>query len=52
MLREYDGAFEGDFLREGDDTGMVREDMVIRSVMIRLENVLRLPTKITCPSTK
>lgn len=52
MLKEYEGALAGDAVEDEDVAGRVREESVMRSVTIRLENVLRLPTKMISPSTK
>ena len=51
MLSEYEGAFVGDDSGEAE-MGVVCDEIVIRSVIIRFENVLRLPTNTILPSTK
>lgn len=54
MESEYDGEFAGLGLRDNleDGTGSVREEIVIRSVIILFEKVFRRPTKMVSPSTK
>lgn len=52
MFSEYNGAFAGEGSEEAVETGTVREEIVTRSVIIRFENVLRLPTNTISPSTK
>ena len=52
MFSEYEGALAGDGSEEVAEAGMVREEIVIRSVIMRFENVLRLPTNTMSPSTK
>lgn len=54
MESEYDGEFVELGLKDNldDGTGSVREEIVIRSVIILFENVFRRPTKTVSPSTK
>jgi len=53
VTAEDDDEFDDDgVLEEEGEAGRDVEEMLILSVIIRLENVLRLPTKMLSPSTK